>query len=308
MSTDKRPEFSVIMPSYNHSRYIGDAIQSVLGQSFGDFELIIIDDHSSDDSVSIINALAAGDQRIRAYFHQRNLGISRTMNEALAKAGGKYVALFASDDLWLEEKLQVQSEILGADENLVVWSDGIIIDENSRPTGRSFLEIHDSLHKVKSGRIFNELVRGSYVFGGSLAVKRESICKLFYDENLKYLNDFRIMVDLAADHEFFFVGRPLACYRIHGENTISTVDEDDDWSRDIIRVRQYFLSSYGKKISNSERASIYTVMSSSYMKLGNICLGVIYMMLAFLFDWRNIRKFGSACKSFHISLRGHDRR
>ncbi len=288
MSINDSPVFSIIMPSYNHGRYIRDAIRSVLNQSFEDLELIIIDDGSSDDSVSIIDSFKASDKRIRSYFHEQNLGISRTMNEAIGRARGKYVSLFASDDLWLEEKLQVQSEILSTNENLVVWSDGIVIDENSQPTGESFLEKHNALHKKKSGYLLGELVKENYIFGGSLAIKRESICKFQYDENLKYLNDYKIMVDLASNYEFYFVDRPLACYRIHGENAISSTGDDDDWRRDRIRVRRYFVRSYKREISSCERASIYKVMSSSYKGLGNRYLGQLYMMLAAIFNWRNI--------------------
>lgn len=294
MNAEARPLFSVIMPSYNHSRYIRDAIESVLTQSVGDLELIIVDDCSSDDSPAIIRGYSEADRRVRASFHEQNQGISRTMNEAIGNARGEYITLFASDDLWLEDKLKIQSEILNIDNDVIVWSDGLVVDDEGRLTGQSFLELHNALQYKKNGCLLNELIQTNYIFGSSLAVKREALWEIPYDEGLKYLNDYKIMVEMADRHNFHYVDKPLACYRVHGSNLIFSTDEG--WLRDRITLRKYFLDSYKKKLSRKEKAHLHREIGVSYWKLGMRCAGLYYALLASLYDWRSISIPGAGNK------------
>ena len=259
------PTFSVIMPSYNHERYVGEAIQSVLNQSYGDLELIVIDDCSSDDSVAVIKEFAAKDSRVRAFFHQNNQGISRTMNEAIGKARGKYVALFASDDLWVKDKLQIQKNILDRDENLIVWSDGIIIDESGRATGETFLQMHDAVSKKRSGYLFHELIRNNYICGCSLVVKRKNMAGIKYDTRLKYLNDYKVMVDLSYSYRFHFVATPLVYYRIHKDNTIFASKKA--WQADGVMIRRIFLAEYGRSLNREQKALLYFDMGGLFWSL-----------------------------------------
>jgi len=143
---------SVIMPSYNHEKYVSEAINSVLNQSAKDFELIIIDDCSSDSSPKIISNYESKDARIRVFIHNKNMGIAKTLNEGIDKANGKFIAFIGSDDIWVNSKLEKQLAILENNEDLVVWSDGQIIDGNGFDTGE--IAVVDFLH----GRDFHVLV------------------------------------------------------------------------------------------------------------------------------------------------------
>ena len=108
------PLVSVISPAYNHEKYIAECIQSVQSQTYTSWEMIIIDDGSSDSTFSIAREYANRDQRIRP-FTQKNVGIFRlaeSYNFALQKASGKYIAILECDDTWLPEKLQMQIDAL----------------------------------------------------------------------------------------------------------------------------------------------------------------------------------------------------
>ena len=98
---------SVIMPSYNSAKYIGRSVKSVLAQTYADFELIIVDDCSSDGTQDIVNVFL-GDARVRFYINEKNSGAALSRNRALREAKGKYVAFLDSDDVWLPEKLEKQ--------------------------------------------------------------------------------------------------------------------------------------------------------------------------------------------------------
>src|SRR6476660_2284633 len=104
------PTVSVILNCYNHEPYIGEAIESVLGQSFADFELIIIDNGSTDGSRRVIESYS--DDRIRLILHDGNESISRRLNEGIAAARGEFISILYSDDIFLPHKLQRQMAIL----------------------------------------------------------------------------------------------------------------------------------------------------------------------------------------------------
>jgi len=261
------PTVSVIMPSYNHEKYLSEAIESVLNQAFPDFELIIIDDGSKDKSKEIIKAYEKKDNRIHAIFHENNKGIARTMNEGLEKAKGKFIALFSSDDVWVKDKLEKQLKILEKNEDLVVWSEAVVIDAHGNPTGETFTQMHGASKKKKSGNLFEELLKGNYICGQSVILKRKNIDNIRYDERLKYLNDYKFMVDLARKYEFYFIEEPLVLYRIHGKNSI--LSDRLEWRRDRIMVSKYFLEQYGDKISRKLRARLYYGIASAYAQLGN---------------------------------------
>ncbi|MEM3434402.1 MAG: glycosyltransferase family 2 protein [Candidatus Methanomethyliaceae archaeon] len=109
----KKPKVSVIMPVYNSERYLRQAIESVLSQTYQDFELIIVDDGSTDNSQAIIKEYAGKDKRIYYAFHEENRGVSAARNTALSLAQGEWVAVIDSDDAWHPERLEKLLEIVG---------------------------------------------------------------------------------------------------------------------------------------------------------------------------------------------------
>jgi len=260
------PLVSVIMPSYNHERFISEAIESVLNQTFTDLELIIIDDASKDSSKNIIKNYEEKDDRIYAIFHKKNKGIAKTMNEGLEEACGKFIAPSASDDVWVKDKLRKQLEVLNGNEDLAVWSEGLIIDAQSAPTGETFTQKHGASKKKKSGNIFEELLKGNYICGQSIILKRENLKEIRYDERLKYLNDYKFMVNLAKKYKFYFIPEPLVMYRIHGRNAI--LSDREGWTKDQIKIGEYFLQTYGDEISDSIKSEIFLNISIGFSYIG----------------------------------------
>ena len=113
-STNKLPLVSVITPTYNHGKFISDCIESVLKQSYQNWEMIIIDDGSTDNTFAIAQEYEKKDKRIKA-FTQNNIGIFRlgeTYNLALSKATGKYAAILEGDAIWFPEKLTLQVDAM----------------------------------------------------------------------------------------------------------------------------------------------------------------------------------------------------
>src|SRR5215210_1888787 len=97
--TGRAPRVSVVIPLYNYGRFLGECVQSALDQDGVDVDVLVIDDASTDDSLSVATAIAAGDSRVRVVCNERNLGMVGTMNEGLWAAGGEYLVKLDADDL-----------------------------------------------------------------------------------------------------------------------------------------------------------------------------------------------------------------
>ena len=108
----EEPHVSVVMPAYNAERYIGQAIQSVLRQTYPDFELLVVDDGSKDQTVRIVRCLAEQDDRIHLYIMGKNSGVSASRNFGVTQARGEWIAFLDSDDIWREDKLERQLSYL----------------------------------------------------------------------------------------------------------------------------------------------------------------------------------------------------
>ena len=103
------------MPSFNHERFIRDAINSVLMQTISDWELMIVDDCSSDKSKEVIQEWVRRDSRVRAILHSKNMGVSRTVNDGIEAAGGIYITVIASDDMFDPHLLERAVDVLESD-------------------------------------------------------------------------------------------------------------------------------------------------------------------------------------------------
>ena len=114
---------SVIMPAYNCAEYIGDSIRSVQAQTYTDWELIIADDNSKDDTVRIVKKFADADSRIVLIESQENLGPAGARNKAIEAASGTYMAFLDSDDIWHAEKLERQTAFMEENARLFVGQD-----------------------------------------------------------------------------------------------------------------------------------------------------------------------------------------
>lgn len=133
------PAVSVIMPAYNMERFIDQAIRSVMDQTMTDWELLVIDDGSTDDTCAIVERLACQDCRIRLYRNPENLGVAKTRNRGFELSRGEYVALLDSDDLWLPEKLEKQLALAKRTGAELVYCSYAIVDAGLEKVREDYL-------------------------------------------------------------------------------------------------------------------------------------------------------------------------
>ena len=128
---------SIIMPMHNSAAFVGEAIESVLAQSYREWELIIVDDESTDASVSIVEAYAQKDSRIRLFRNPKPIKMpSAPRNMGLSMAKGRYIAFLDSDDMWLPEKLTQQIPLMQNPQVAIVYSNYEKMTESGKKTGR----------------------------------------------------------------------------------------------------------------------------------------------------------------------------
>ena len=281
---------SVIMASYNHEKFISDAIESVLNQTYKDFELIIIDDYSNDNSREIINKYEKKDNRIKVIFHEKNKGLSRTRNDGFDIAEGKYIAFIDSDDVWVSHKLEVQVPILEQNENLIVWSEGDVIDEKSRYLER---KVTDS-HTKKSGNLFYELLNTNkiIIFVSSLIFNKNHLRNIRFNEKLKYDNDCQFYVELARRFNFFFIKESLAKYRIHSDNTCIRISlQKRDKYKDRVKLNLYFLKTLKHELPKNLKWKIYTRLFVALLELDRKKVRIIIFSVIKAYPFKYLNYF-----------------
>jgi glycosyltransferase involved in cell wall biosynthesis len=246
------PLVSVLMTSYNHESFIRESIESILAQSFTDFELIIVDDASKDGSRNIISEYNKKDDRIKSVFHESNMGIARTINDCIEKSCGKYIAIVSSDDLWTEDKLAKQLEILDQNENLIVWCNAEIIDAESIVTGKTSSEIFNN--SELNGYVFENL-SSAWLCGSSIMLKRANLNGIRFNETMKYLNDTQFYIDIGFKYNFYYIKETLVKYRLHSTNTSS--GDIRNWYHDSLLLCIYFFKEYGEEMSYKALKNIF---------------------------------------------------
>ena len=205
---------SVIIPAYNQGHYLGEAVQSVLNQSYQDFELIIIDDGSTDNTRQVAKSFS--DARIR-YIYQENSGLSAARNTGIRHATGSLITFLDSDDLFLAEKLTLlvaalenkPDDVAEATSIGFVAAQAILIDANSHRLDKILGPPDDNL----------QLLFGNPLHVGSVLVRRCWLDKVGpFDESLRACEDWDMWLRLAkAGCRMGWVARPVSLYRIHGQ-------------------------------------------------------------------------------------------
>jgi len=220
---------SVIIPTYNRARFIERAIQSVLNQTYQGFELIVVDDGSTDDTEERVRNILRSGIRFKYVRHDTNRGAAAARNTGIKIAVGEYLAFLDSDDEWLPEKLGKQLRVFkeSQDDKLgAVYSGFSYIKEEGNQ------KIADHLPK-KRGYIFEDMLEKSCVRGGPgiFLIKKEVFDQCgFFDEREELpnvLEDYDMWLRISKDYKFDFVGDPLVrCYR-HPFSSTATVKEYD---------------------------------------------------------------------------------
>lgn len=207
------PIVSIIVPVYNCERFISETLESIVRQTFRDFELLIIDDGSTDDSKLIIKHFGTLDARLK-YVYQPNKGVSAARNNGFRQASGKFLAFLDSDDVWLNNNLELKLRKFEEGTFGLVHSDAELINESSEKV--------DATLQGREGDLLDGLLswNGTQVPGPSSILVRRRVLDIvgLFDENLSTAADMDLFIRVAAKFRIGRVDQVTWQYRIHSKN------------------------------------------------------------------------------------------
>ena len=237
-----KPIVSVIIPTYNREKLLMRAIQSVLNQTFKDFEIIVVDDSSRDNTKEVVKSIK--DKRIK-YIYKSRLphNPASTRNEGIIKSKGKYIAFLDDDDEWFPEKLQLQLKEF----------------EN-----RNIGLVYTKCITLKNGKL-NRISNIKRISTPSVMIKKEVINKVgLFDENLDCVEDRDMWLRVSKEYEFKFIDKVLIKVYLHNENQISRN------IRKKIKSEEYFIAKYLlEKFKEGTLYRNYFNLGSLYIKESN---------------------------------------
>lgn len=234
---------SVVTPTYNRARFLPGAVASVLAQTYADFELIVVDDGSVDDTRKVLEPLM-DDPRVR-YFYQENQGQSYARNQAIEQATGDFIAFLDSDDLWDPSKLETQLAILEANPDVdIVHGDEAMIDEYGRVSSL------DNMRRY-SGSITRYLLADNSVSITTALVRRRCFDEMGgFDTSVGVADDYELWLRFSAKYLFHYEPGIVASYRVMADQISSDKRRRFAANERIIRT---FLERYGQTLSDRER-------------------------------------------------------
>jgi glycosyltransferase involved in cell wall biosynthesis len=214
MSPEAVPVVSVVIPTHNRGSVLTRAIQSVVAQTFQDFEVLIVDDDSSDDTPRLVADLAATDARIHHHRHESNRGAQAARNTGIRAARGEWVAFLDSDDWWLPSSLEVRLGLAVERDVRVVHSECYMLREGS--------EMKLSGVRPMAGSVYRSLLSHPGPMFPGMLVARLALERIgFLDERIVSYQEWDTAIRLAKHYRFGFVEEPTFAYDCRGGDTIS---------------------------------------------------------------------------------------
>ena len=289
------PKISVIIPTHNRAHLIGRSIQSVFNQTYQDFEIIVVDDGSTDNTSEVIKKYQKKDNRIKYIRHEKNKGGSAARNTGIKAARAEYIAFQDSDDEWLPKKLKNQMEVFKDAPSRV----GIVYSDMWRITGNKKRYFYSPKIMPKHKIIYEQaLDYGVSDIGIQTSlIKKEVFAKAgMFDEKFPRFIDLEFFIRLSKYYYFFHIEEPLVNYFDADEGISSN-------AKALIAAQKLILKKYFKDIKKNKKvlAKHYLGIGTSLCINGEIKEGEIYFAKAFKI-YPDIKKDKSLLSRYYFNI------
>lgn len=216
---EKAPEVSAIIPCYNGERFVSGAIESVLKQTRGDVEVVVVDDGSADGSVAVVERHLS-DRRVKLIRHETNRGIAAARNTGIRNATGRYIGFLDQDDLWCANKLSLQLERFEKDKRGtigVVFSELNIVGEGNDARPRRGRKIPANVDRLEPSDLLAQILLADFIHIDTVIVRRECFetVGLLNEDIRSGSDDFDLFTRLARRYRFACVHEPLVIRKEH---------------------------------------------------------------------------------------------
>jgi glycosyltransferase involved in cell wall biosynthesis len=223
------PLVTVAVICYNHAQFVIEALESIKVQAYQNLHLLVLDDCSEDDSASIIRHWLNRNYPDAVFVeHKVNVGVCRTVNDALTHAKGKYLRFLAADDRWIPNTLAQQIEIMEAvpEDVGVLYSDALLINERGDPLPGTFIELHRTFAEMPEGWIFDTLTRGNFIPAMTAVIRLRCVEVVgAVDEGL-ITEDWDMWLRISRHFKFKYLPGPTAYYRMLQTSMTRTRHDD----------------------------------------------------------------------------------
>lgn len=213
------PKVSVVIPSYNRAEYISETLNSVLNQKFTDFEIIFVDDGSTDNTEAIVAAFAQRDERVK-YYKKANEERAVARTYGIQQASGEYIALVDSDDIWYEDKLQDQLDVFELHPEVgFVYAAVDRIDMKGHPLPPASRQLEGF-----SGFVYFDLLNRNFVPSVTPVIRR-SVLEGLGAQRTEFIpyEDWDFWLRISRRTQFHHIAEPLGAYRIHPQQSVQNV-------------------------------------------------------------------------------------
>lgn len=211
MKKNKYPKVSVIMNCFNGEKFLHESISSVIKQTYKNWEIIFVDNESTDNSIKI--AKSFNDKRIKIFKTKKFETLYKARNLAISKSIGKYICFLDTDDWWHKNKLFTQINFIQKNKNIkFIFSDCFIYDEKL-----NFKKLHFK-KKIISGKITQQLLDDYNIGILTVMIERDLFKKKKFNDKYNIIGDFDLFIHLSINENLYCLNKPLAFYRRHENN------------------------------------------------------------------------------------------
>ena len=306
MNQENAPCVSVVMPTYNQGDFLQEAMDSVLQQTYGNFEFIIIDNFSTDNTERIVKNNK--DTRIKYHKFMNEGIIAASRNYGIKKAQGRLIAFIDSDDMWFKDKLLSQVNDFKKDSDLGLTSGCLCIMEGVHLKKGVY---RGSLAKLRYGHLYQSLIDINFICSSSVMVPSKVLHTVgLFDESpsMRCIEDYNLWLDIAMSYKIKSISDPVGIVRLHNKNT-SHDDQSLDRNIHVIHIQEgrgrltekqsgramshiYFRHGWQKLLTSSVQArSIFLCVFKLKFKDYKIVLfcivGVLISYCPYIYRWMN---------------------
>lgn len=253
-------KIDILMATYNGEKYLKYQIDSILSQTYKNFNLIISDDASADSTQEILKEYEKKDKRVKIYIQEKNLGIVNNFEFLLGKVENNFFMFADQDDIWDVDKVEISRDKLDAEQADLVYTDLKVVDENLNEISNSYWKIKGFDKKIYKYNNFQSLYLNNYITGCTILCKSKWIKDILpIPKTSKYvIHDYWLALILSMNGKITYIKQPLLKYRQHKNNSVGSKRKSDEINN-FNEIRKLFITvkkeHFNVFIDNNEKFS-----------------------------------------------------
>jgi alpha-1,3-rhamnosyltransferase len=265
----KLPKLSIILPCYNHEKYIRSCLESIRDQNYENCEVIILNDRSQDGTGDAVRAFLkeVDDARFIYFENEANLGATKNFNKGLSLASGEYLAFIAGDDYWDPSFVRALMERLVVENIDYAFCQTVLVNDSEQELG---VIPRNDVGILSPVDIYLNMLKGNIIGGHSIIVKTSFVKNYgYFDETFVYFSDWEFFLRMSKHCKGVFVPARLAYYRIHGNNMALRQFKDDRCLEELKEIIGNYIMSDDLEIPSREKVVLENLLNLSASALYN---------------------------------------